>query len=323
MGLEDILFFVSGLGVFMLGLNMMSVYMESKAGDGLRRLSNKIGDNVPAGIAVGALTTVVTQSSSATSVMVVGLVNAGILTLAQGTAVMLGASVGTTITPFLANIRILSAVLPALCCVGVFMTMLSASAKVKLLAGTLSSLGLIFAGLKIMSLAVEGLQSMSGIVDFFANERRPLILFALSLAVTTLIQSSAATIVILTSILGSMPQAEMSFYAMAAVVLGANIGTCITAIIGAVGTNVNGKRAAFVHLSFKVIGTAVFWIAVRIFPVANMFDTAIADPAMRVTAIHIAFNLFNALLTAPMIGLLVKLSCRLIYDKSMPVNERA
>ncbi|MBQ2730609.1 MAG: Na/Pi cotransporter family protein [Clostridia bacterium] len=320
--IESLIWLLAGVGVFIVGMNFMSDALEKSAGSGMKRLLEKISNNRFSGVGVGAGVTAIIQSSSATTVMVIGLVNAGVMTLTQATPIIMGANVGTTVTGLLVALKndYFNMLMYLLAFAGVMMGF-AKSEKVKL-AGLLSSgLGLIFVGLNVMSSeAAFGNPLVEELfTGIFSTIDHPLLLIVIGAVFTALIQSSsAATGVVITMVgTGVLPLSLALF-----IVLGANIGTCVTALLASVGANANSKRIALIHFTFNVIGTAVFTALIWLFrdPAIDLLISCFPgeDPMslqMRVSLFHVVFNVTTTLLLLPFVRTLVTYSMKVIREK--------
>jgi len=325
----NLVWLLAGVGVFIVGMNFLSDALERSAGGGMKKMLGKITGNRFLGVGIGAGVTAIIQSSSATSVMVIGLVNAGVMTLMQAVPVIMGANIGTTITGVLVALKndYFNMLMYLLAFSGVMMGFFK-SDKVKLAGKLCAGLGLIFVGLNIMS-SPEAFGSQAVKTFFsgiFEKVDFPLLLILIGVIFTALIQSSsAATGVVITMVgVGTLSLDQALF-----IVLGANIGTCVTALLASVGANANSKRVALVHFTFNVIGTvlftAVIWIfkdfvvhiLTSMFPVAEGADASTVQMAlqMRVSMFHVIFNVSTTLLLLPFVKLLVKFSQFVIKDK--------
>ena len=258
-----ILQLLGGLGAFLAGMEIMSDSMSRLAHGGLKRMLNRTANNRFAGVGIGAASTMIIQSSSATTVMVVGLVNAGILTLFQATAIIMGANIGTTITAWIASLGSLdvSAFLLILSAIGVFMTMLSKKEKVKTIGNVFTGLGLIFVGLAFMSDAMDPerhREIMQVIKDALSVVQNPALLLLIGIVATGIVQSSSAVtsivVVLATSVVLIGGTGDGVYY----VIIGSNIGTCITALLSSIGASPNARRAAVIHLLFNCFGAIIF-----------------------------------------------------------------
>lgn len=325
----SLIWLLAGVGVFIVGMNFLSEALEKSAGEGMKRLLGKISNNRFSGVGIGAGVTAIIQSSSATSVMVIGLVNAGVMTLMQATPIIMGANIGTTITGVLVALKndYFNMLMYLATFAGVMMGFFKKE-KVKLAGLLCSGLGLIFVGLEVMSseqafgnpLVENMFQGIFAVIDF------PLLLILVGVIFTALIQSSsAATGVVITMVGTGVLPLELALF----IVLGANIGTCVTALLASVGANANSKRVALIHFTFNVIGTVLFTAIVWIFkePMINLLVSAFPgnDPMslqMRVSAFHVVFNVVTTAVLLPFVSQLVKYSCRVIKDKEETETER-
>ncbi|MBQ3561937.1 MAG: Na/Pi cotransporter family protein [Clostridia bacterium] len=325
----SLIWLLAGVGVFIVGMNFLSEALEKSAGEGMKRLLGKISNNRLSGVGIGAGVTAIIQSSSATSVMVIGLVNAGVMTLMQATPIIMGANIGTTITGVLVALKndYFNMLMYLATFAGVMMGFFKKE-KVKLAGLLCSGLGLIFVGLEVMSseqafgnpLVENMFQGIFAAIDF------PLLLILVGVIFTALIQSSsAATGVVITMVGTGVLPLELALF----IVLGANIGTCVTALLASVGANANSKRVALIHFTFNVIGTAIFTAIVWIFkePMINLLVSAFPgnDPMslqMRVSTFHVIFNVITTAVLLPFVSQLVKYSCRVIKDKEETETER-
>ena len=318
--LKSILLLLAGVGVFIVGMNMMGEGLEKGAGNGLKRLLGKISNNRFAGIGIGAAVTAIIQSSSATSVMVIGLVNAGVMTLFQAASIILGANVGTTVTGLIVALSgskgkiSFSDIAIVLAFVGVMMMFVKKNDKVKLTGTILCGLGVIFVGLDIMSGSLNGPEITDFFIGVFETIRFPLFLIILGIVFTAIIQSSSAATGIVIIMVGSgvIPVESALF-----IVLGSNIGTCATALLACIGTGTNAKRTTFIHFFVKIVGNIIFatilWSTGS--TVANLLGSITSDVQFQIAFFHLLFNVLNTVLLAPFVKYLVKLSEILIKDK--------
>ncbi len=315
--LEAILLLFAGVGVFIAGMNMLSGGLEKSAGGGLKKLLGKISNNRFAGVGVGAAVTAIIQSSSATSVMVIGFVNAGIMTLSQAASIIMGANIGTTITGILVSLKSLpvSDFAMLLAFIGVMMTFFKPE-KVKQIGGILCGFGLIFVGLELMG---SSLKNSKEVNEFFVNLFKtidfPVLLILCGALFTAVIQSSsAATGIFITMVgTGALQMGDALF-----LVLGSNIGTCVTALIACLGTSVNAKRTALIHLSVKMIGAFLFMVLIWPFKsyVLKILETCLpGNYQMQLAWFHVAFNVTTTLVLLPFIKQLVQFATFVIKDK--------
>ena len=326
----SLIWLLAGVGIFIVGMNFMSEALEKSAGEGMKRMLGRISNNRFSGVGIGAGVTAIIQSSSATSVMVIGLVNAGVMTLMQATPIIMGANIGTTITGVLVALKndYFDMLMYLLAFAGVMMSFFKKE-KIKIAGLLCSGLGIIFVGLSIMSSEeafgnpmVETLfQDIFGVIDF------PLLLILVGVIFTGLIQSSsAATGVVITMVGTGVLSLDMALF----IILGANIGTCVTALLASVGANANSKRVALIHFTFNVIGTILFTACVWIFkePTINLLVSLFPgeDPMslqMRVSVFHVIFNVTTTVILLPFVSQLVKYSCKVIKDKKAEEPVRA
>ena len=325
-----------GLGAFLIGMNMMSDSMSRLAHGRLKSMLNKTANNRIAGVGIGAAVTMIIQSSSATTVMVVGLVNAGIMTLFQATAVIMGANIGTTITAWIASLGSLdvSAFLLVLAVVGVFMTMFSKSEKVKVIGNVLAGLGLIFVGLGVMSNSMDP-ELHPEIMDVIRNAlsvvKNPFLLLLIGIVVTGIVQSSSAVtsivVVLATSNVLIGGTGDGVYY----VIIGSNIGTCVTAILSSIGANPNARRAAVIHLLFNCLGAILFTVFLLCWqPFGTSFSETVLDKIFppiggktnyqfQIAFFHTLFNVTCTCIFLPFANGFVKLANLLVREKKEEV----
>ena len=319
--ISSLIWLLAGVGVFIVGMNFLGDALEKSAGGGMKRLLERISNNRLSGVGIGAGVTAIIQSSSATSVMVIGLVNAGVMTLMQATPIIMGANIGTTITGVLVALKndYFNMAMYLLAFIGVMMGFVKGE-KVKIAGSLCSGLGLIFVGLEVMS--SESAFGNPLVEDLFTSIFKtidhPLLLIIVGIVFTALIQSSSAsTGVVITMVGAGVLSLDLALF----IILGANIGTCITALLASIGANANSKRVALIHFTFNVIGTVVFTALIWIFRdnvvslLVSLFPGA--DPMslqMRVSVFHVVFNLVTTCLLLPFVKQLVAYSCLVIKD---------
>lgn len=319
--IKYVLLIVASIGILLLGMKLMSDNLESAAGGKMNVLLDRIGDNRFAGLGIGATVTAVIQSSAATTVMVIGLLNAGIMTLFQATTIILGANIGTTVTGLLASLsalKIVPVALASVACVGAFMMMFCKKHILVNIGGIVMGFGLIFCGLTLASEALTYIKQLPAILDFFASIQHPLLLILVGIVFTAAIQSSSASISIVIVLAGSgiMPLENAVF-----VVLGANVGTCMTVILAAIGANANAKRAAAIHLFAKLVGVIFFMLILFIFPnVLNLLDV-FEKVEFQIAIFHSVFNIVTAFLLIGFTKHIVKLFNKLIKDTESDKQE--
>ncbi len=318
-----------GLGAFLIGMNMMSDSMSRLAHGRLKSMLNKTANNRIAGVGIGAATTMIIQSSSATTVMVVGLVNAGIMTLFQATAVIMGANIGTTITAWIASLGSLdvSAFLLILAVVGVFMTMFAKSEKVKVIGNVLAGLGLIFVGLGVMSDSMDP-ELHSEVMEVINNAlsvvKNPFLLLLIGIVATGIIQSSSAvtSIVVVLATSGVLigGTGDGVYY----VIIGSNIGTCVTAMLSSIGANPNARRAAIIHLLFNCFGAIIFTVFLLCWqPFHTSFSETVLEKIFpgnhqfQIALFHTLFNVICTCLFLPFAKGFVRLANILVREKKV------
>lgn len=303
---------VAGLGLFLYGMNQMGNGLQKAAGDRLKKIIGMLTSNRFLGVMVGALVTAVIQSSSATTVMVVGFVNAGIMQLSQAIGVIMGANIGTTITGQLVSFK-LEAVAPVAVGIGVIVHMASKSQKAKNYSEILIGFGILFVGMTYMKDALSPLREVQAFKDALINfGRNPVLGVLMGFTLTLLVQSSSASIGILIALAS---QGMLPMESALPILYGDNIGTCTTALISSIGTSRNAQRAAVMHLTFNIIGTLLFSIFLNR-PLLALVTTL--DPTnipRQIANTHTFFNLLNVAIQFPFAGLIVKIAERVIPEK--------
>lgn len=307
---------LGGLGMFLYGMKLMSDGLEKIAGDRMRRVLEVLTNNRLAGVGVGLGVTSVIQSSSATTVMVVGFVNAGLMTLLQATGVIMGANIGTTITAQLIAFK-LSDVAPLILFAGMVMAVFIQKRIVVRIGDIILGFGILFVGLSLMAQAMEPLQTNEAFRNLLVNFKSPVIGVLVGAIFTAVIQSSSASVGILQALaMLGLVGLDSAVY----VVLGQNIGTCITAILAAIGKNTNSKRTAGIHLMFNITGTIVFLVLLALFPgIVNMIQSWSPDNVSRQIAnFHTIFNVTMTVLLFGFAKQMVWLITKIIPDKQEP-----
>ncbi len=314
--LYSVLALIAGIGIFIFGMKFMSDGLERSAGPGMRKLLGKITNNRFAAAGVGATVTGVIQSSAATTVMVMGFVNAGLMTLFQATAIIMGANVGTTVTGILASLSAfnVSKFFGVLALVGALMVMFLKKEKYQRIGYILGGLGMIFVGLDLMGGAFNQPDVKSFMKKMFSSIDFPLLLILVGVLFTALMQSSSAVTGILVTMIGAK---AVGLEAAMFIVLGSNIGTCITAWIAAIGASTDAKRVAVIHLTNKVVGTVIF--TAIIWPlttqVADVLRYCFPKPEFQVAMFHFFFNLFTTIILLPVIKWVVKFAEFVVREK--------
>lgn len=307
---------LGGLGMFMFGMKMMSDGLEQTAGDKMRHTLEILTTNRLAGVGVGAAVTALIQSSSATTVMVVGFVNAGLMTLLQATGVIMGANIGTTITGQLIAFN-LSEIAPLILFVGMVMTVFVQKRVLSRIGLIILGFGLLFVGLSLMSQAMIPLRTNEGFQNLIVSFKNPLIGVLAGALFTAIIQSSSASVGILQALaLMGLIGLDSAVY----VILGQNIGTCVTAILAAIGTSSNSKRAAGIHLMFNIMGTVIYLILLALFPWIVDWVQSIsgANVARQIANFHTFFNVTVTVLLFPFSSYMVKLITRILPERYDP-----
>lgn len=309
---------LAGCGVFLLGFKLLSDNMEKLAGNGLKRLFNKTSDKKMVGVGLGAAATAVVQSSAITTVMVIGFVNTGIMSLKQAATIIMGANIGTTITAQIVALQAfnLNVFFMALAFIGMAMNMFSKKDKVRLAGIALAGLGIVFVGLDVMSGAMEGEMIHAALETVLSKATNPVFLLFIGVAFTALIQSSSAvtTIIIAMAMQGLIVGGGGN--AVLYVILGSNIGSCVTALISSIGTSVNARRASIIHLLFNVIGAVLFMVVLLIFPQfqEKTFERWFSSPETQIAMFHTFFNVLCTLMFLPFTNVLVKLAMLIVPE---------
>ena len=294
---------LGGLALFLYGMKLMGEGLEKAAGDRLKRLLEALTRNPLMGLLVGVVFTMIIQSSSATTVMVVGFVNAGLLDLMQATGVILGANIGTTVTAWIVAGFQATAFMPLVLLIGVAMMMFLKKLKLQRVGQVIAGFGMLFVGMGMMSDAMKPLAESAEFARLMTAFSNPIMALLVGVAVTAIIQSSSASVGILEmlAIQGLVPL-ETSLY----IIMGTNIGTCVTAMLSAVGATRTAKRAALIHLMFNVLGTLVVFILVSLLPVSTWIGH-INGPALQIAVAHTSFKVFEVLCFVLLRKWLVKL----------------
>jgi len=313
MGYEELFMFAGGLGMFIYGMQIMSQGLENAAGNRMKSLLEVLTKNKLMGVALGALITAVIQSSSATTVMVVGFVNAGIMNLTQAMGVIMGANIGTTITGWIVSMGEWAAFLkpstiaPIAIAIGVVVMMVGKRRATKDVASIVVGFGLLFVGIDNMSSAMSGLKEVPAFTNLFVSlGSNPILGILVGAGVTAIIQSSSASVGILQSlaVAGLIPLNSAVY-----IIMGQNIGTCVTAMLSSMGAKKNAKTAALMHLLFNIIGTVVFSVAaIAFFRIANPAWGGEMITATQISTVHTAFNLATTVLLFPFSNLIIKLA---------------
>ena len=311
MSITNILSLLGGLALFLYGMQMMSNGLEAAAGNKMKQILEKLTANRFLAVAVGAAITAVIQSSSATTVMVVGFVNTGMMTLSQAVWIIMGANIGTTITGQLIALDV-GMLAPLFAFIGVAMVVFLKSPKVHHYGEILAGLGVLFIGMGMMSDAMSPLREVPEFVSLMTKFSNPVVGIAVGALFTAVIQSSSASVGILQSLAGNglIGLGDAVF-----VLFGQNIGTCITAVLAAIGTSKNAKRTTLIHLSFNVIGTAIFTIVCLLFPLTALIEQLTPGNApAQIANMHTLFNIATTLLLLPFGQYLAVLARKILPD---------
>lgn len=318
MGFELLLGLLGGLALFLYGMQMMSTNLEAAAGNKMKQILERLTSNRFLGVLVGAVITALIQSSSATTVMVVGFVNSGLMTLNQAVWVIMGANIGTTITGQLIALDV-GALAPLIAFVGVAILVFVKNKKIQHIAGIVAGIGVLFIGMDMMSSAMSPLREEPQFVEMMTKFSNPLLGILVGAGFTALIQSSSASVGILQALAMS---GVIDLHSAVFVLFGQNIGTCITAVLASIGTTRNAKRATAIHLLFNLIGTVVFVVLSLVTPFTDvMISLAPGNPMAQIANVHTVFNLGTSLLLLPFGSVLVKIVERILPDTEVKVMD--
>ena len=328
MDIFDFLNFIGGISLFLFGMTLMGQALERRAGNGLKILLGRLTANKIAGLLTGLGVTAVIQSSSATTVMVVGFVNSGLMTLRQSINVIMGANIGTTVTAWILSLAGIdsknffvslfkpTSFTPILALIGIVFYMMSKSSKRKDTGMILLGFATLMFGMETMSGAVSGLKNVPEFQQLFITFTNPIFGVLAGAFLTAIIQSSSAAVGILQALAST---GAVTYGAAVPIIMGQNIGTCITAVLSSVGTSKNAKRAALVHLCFNVIGTAVL---LTVFCIIKMVLKPIiltqSAGLMGIAVFHSVFNVLCTILMFPLSGALEKIVCKIIPESNAP-----
>ena len=326
MQMSDFLGLLGGLALFLYGMQMMSSGLEAAAGSRMKMILERLTANRFLGVLVGAAITAVIQSSSATTVMVVGFVNAGMMTLNQAVWIIMGANIGTTVTGLLIALDV-GELAPLFAFVGVALVVFVKKPQLQHIGQILAGLGVLFIGMDMMSSAMSPLRESEAFINLMSTFSNPLLGILAGAGFTAVIQSSSASVGILQALANSgvigLPSAVF-------VLFGQNIGTCITAVLASIGTNRNAKRATIIHLMFNVIGTVIFAILFLVFPIAYVIDGSLTLPgslgqtiaglvpashAGQIALVHTSFNIITTILLLPLGNYLAKAAVKILPER--------
>ena len=326
MQMTDFLSLLGGLALFLYGMQMMSSGLEAAAGSRMKQILERLTANRFLGVLVGAAITAVIQSSSATTVMVVGFVNAGMMTLNQAVWIIMGANIGTTVTGLLIALDV-GELAPLIAFVGVVLAVFVKKPQLQHVGQIFAGLGVLFIGMDMMSSAMSPLRESESFIRLMSTFSNPLLGILAGAAFTAVIQSSSASVGILQALANSgvigLPSAVF-------VLFGQNIGTCITAVLAAIGTSRNAKRATIIHLMFNVIGTCIFTILFLLFPIAHVIDGSLvlsgglgqaisnlmpASHAGQIALVHTSFNIITTIILLPLGNYLAKAAVKILPER--------
>ena len=302
---------MGGLGLFLYGMNLMGDGLQKSAGSKLKRIIELLTSNVIMGVLVGMVVTMVIQSSSATTVMVVGFVNAGIMSLPQAIGVIMGANIGTTITAQLVSLDV-DFLAPVALGIGIVIYMFSNKPKHKHIAEILIGFGILFTGMDFMKDAVKPLAGYQGFTDMLLSfGHHPILGVLMGFAITAIVQSSSASMGMLIALAS---QGLIPVTAALPILYGENIGTCVTSLISSIGASRNARRAAIMHLTFNVLGSMIFMFILSKPIVAIVTAIDPTDAARQIANAHTLFNILNVIVLLPFNKLIVKLALKLVPE---------
>ena len=332
MGITDILGLLGGLALFLHGMQMMSSGLEAAAGSKMKEILERLTANRFLGVLVGTAITAVIQSSSATTVMVVGFVNAGMMTLNQAVWIIMGANIGTTVTGLLIALDV-GALAPMIAFVGVVCMVFVKHPQAQHVGQILAGLGVLFIGMDMMSGAMSPLRESESFINLMSTFSNPLLGILAGTGFTAVIQSSSASVGILQALANS---GVIQLSSAVFVLFGQNIGTCVTAVLASIGTSRSAKRTTLIHLMFNIIGTIIFTTLFLLFPIASVIDGSLVlpgqlgaaisglvpgTPAGQIALTHTTFNIVTTILLLPLGNYLAKLAVRILPEQPEPEAE--
>lgn len=308
MGINSIIALLGGLGAFLFGMKYMGEGLELAAGPKMKELLEKLTRNRIMGFLLGTLVTIVIQSSSATTVMVMGFINAEIMDLAQATGVIFGANIGTTITSILIALDV-SGIAPICICIGAVMLLYAKKKRNRYIGQVVLGFGILFQGLHTMSQAMSPLKDSPGFQEFILNAKNPLLGFVVGVILCAVIQSSSAAVGVLQAL---AMQGLMPLYFAAFVVCGINVGSSTPPLLSALNAKNNAKRAACIYLIFNIVGAILFIPLTILFPITQMIERVIPDPVFQIAVYHIIFKVVTGVILLPLVNVVVKWTYRII-----------
>ncbi|MBR2968797.1 MAG: Na/Pi cotransporter family protein [Clostridia bacterium] len=316
--IEFLIMMLAGLGAFLYGVKELSDNMEKLANRRLKSLFQKTSKNPLVGVGIGAISTAIVQSSGLTTVMIVGFVNAGMMTLYQATAFIMGANIGTTITAQIAALNSLNVTYYAiaLALLGMLINMFTKRPKLKSLGLAVAGLGMIFLGLELMSSSMGHIRSINedAVTKIFSSVSNPFLLLLIGIVFTAIMQSSSAVTTIIIIMAAEKIVIGGGGNAVLYLILGSNIGSCVTSLLSSLGAGTDAKRASVIHLLFNLIGSAIFFILLICWPnfMKVTFEKWFSDPGRQIAMFHTFFNLFCTIIFLPCIKVFVFLATKLV-----------
>ena len=316
--MEIIIGIMGGLGLFLFGMNLMGEALEKAAGSKLKKIIELLTSNIFMGVLVGTLVTAVIQSSSATTVMVVGFVNAGIMTLPQAVGVIMGANIGTTVTAQLVSID-MNGLAPVALGIGIILYLFGGKPKTKHIAEVLIGFGILFTGMDFMKEAVQPLSEYQGFTNALLTfGKYPILGLLLGFGITAIIQSSSASMGMLIALAS---QGLIPLNSALPILYGQNIGTCVTSLLSSIGASISAKRAALIHLIFNILGTVIFLLFLNKIVVAGVTYIDPNNVARQIANVHTIFNIASTLILLPFNKMIIKLATRLIPDSHLEDDD--
>ena len=318
MGVELVLSLLGGLGLFLYGMQMMSTNLEAVAGNRMKQILVYSSANRFLGVFVGAGITALIQSSSATTVMTVGFVNSGLMSLRQAVWIIMGANIGTTITGQLIALDV-GVLAPLIAFAGIILLIFVKNKKIQHIGGIVAGIGVLFIGMGMMSDAMVPLRDSPTFVELMTKFSNPLLGIIVGAVFTAIIQSSSASVGILQALaMGGV----INLHSAVFVLFGQNIGTCITALLASIGTSRNAKRATMIHFMFNVIGTVIFVTLCILTPFTDFIISLTPDnPVAQIANVHTIFNITTTVILLPFGTMLEKLATMMLPDKAVPVKD--
>ena len=311
MQLSDILTLVGGLALFLLGMNSMGDGLEQACGNKMKSILKKLTSNRFIGVFVGMVITAIIQSSSATTVMVVGFVNAGMMSLTQAIWIIMGANIGTTVTGLLIALDV-GLIAPAVALIGVVFMLFIKKPFINEIGKILAGFGVLFIGMDMMSGAMMPLRESEAFVGLMTQFSNPILGILVGIVFTAVIQSSSASVGILQALaISGAIQLDSAVF----ILFGQNIGTCVTALLASIGTNRAAKRTTLIHFIFNLIGTVLFTIICLVTPLVDFMKEKFTSPSMQIANMHTIFNIATTLLLLPFGQYLAKLATIILPEK--------